>query len=63
MFKSRETYYTENTKLKETKKNKTKNLSIESEKQNNWALRGAQRKKKIILKKRWQIHLNASSRN
>ena len=33
--RSRETYYTENTKSKETKKNETKSLFTKSEKQNN----------------------------
>ena len=38
MFKSRETYYTENTELRETERDETEKLFTETEKQTNSVL-------------------------
>jgi len=49
MFKSRETYYIENTELRETERGETKKLFIETENQTNWVLIEAHKKEEVVL--------------
>jgi len=62
-YKFRETYHTENTKTRETKRDETEKLFIEIENQTNWALMEAYREREVFLEERRQKYLGAPSRS
>ena len=52
MSKSRETYHTEKTEFKETKRDKTEKLSIKIKKQTNWILMEVYIEREVVFEKR-----------